>query len=264
MNLKLGKLPPERKMSTPALGDFLPKATDWPAVPPQGWETAVPASSLSMLGNGPAPDNPPQIPNGVGDCACAGMLGLMQAMSYNAGRPLIPTTEDALTLYAQFGFNINAPVDDQGNNPTDQGCVLTDVLSYAQNTGVTIGGTTHKILGFASVDFTSIPLMRYATYLFGGLYLGINCPASAEDTSNWTYVPNSPNEGGHCVVRVGEGAAGGKTRSWGMFIPTTNEFYLKYLDEAYVIVTHDWISQISSKTPTGLDINGLLAAMKGL
>lgn len=262
MAFKYGKKDPKRLMSTPSLSDFLPKAAEWPAVPPQGWEAAVPANALSMLGNGPAPDNPPQIAEGVGDCGPAGMLGLLQAMSYNAGRPLIPTVQDALNLYSVFGFDINAPLVN-GVNPTDQGCVLTDILTYAQKTGVTIGKDVHKIVGFASVDFTSIPLMRYATYLFGGLYLGINCPASAENTANWTYVPNSPNEGGHCVVRVGEGAAGGKTRSWGMFIPTTNEFYLNYLDEAYVICTEDWINA-QGKSPSNIDLNGLIAAMSAL
>jgi hypothetical protein len=252
-NFKYGKKSPKRLMSTPALGDFLPKATEWPAVPAQGWESAVPSSALNVLGN-----------DVYGDCAEAGALGLIQAMSYNAGRPLIPTTQDALNLYsAVTGFNPNAPLVN-GQNPTDQGTALTDLLTYWQKTGITVGTTVHKIIGFASLDITSIPQMRYATYLFGGSYLGINCPESAEqDTSNWTYQAGSPIVGGHCVVRVGEGAAGGKTRSWGMFIPTANDFYLNYLDEGYVVVTEDFINA-QGKSPSNIDINGLLAAMKAI
>jgi hypothetical protein len=250
--MKLGKKAPKRLMSTPALGDFLPKATSWPAVPPQGWEAAVPESALNILGN-----------DLWGDCAEAGALGLIQAMSYNAGRPLIPTTQDALNLYtAVTGFDPNAGP--SGNNRTDNGTALTDLLNYWQKIGISVGGTVHKILGYASIDITSIAQMRYATYLFGGSYLGINCPQSAEDdTSNWTYQANSPIVGGHCVVRVGEGAAGGKTRSWGMFIPTANDFYLNYLDEGYVVVTSDWINA-QGKSPSDVDVNGLLAAFKTL
>lgn len=264
MSFKLGKKAPKRLMSTPSLGDFLPKATSWPAVPAQGWESAVPASALSMLGNGPAPDNPPQIPFGVGCCGPAGALGLAQALSYNAGRPLIPTTMECMALYsAVTGFNLNAPLVN-GQNPTDQGTALIDLLNYWKNTGITIGGQVHKIVGYASIDLTSLAQQRYATYLFGGLYLGINCPLSCqENTANWTYTPGSPIEGGHCVVRVGEGAAGGHTRSWGMFIPTANDFYLGYEDEGYVVITEDWIDA-QGKSPSHIDLAGLVAAAQAL
>jgi hypothetical protein len=250
--MKLGKRAPKRLMKTPALGDYLPKATSWPAVPAQGWESAVPPAALNILGN-----------DLWGDCAEAAALGLIQAMSYNVGRPLIPTTQDALNLYsAVAGFDIT--MGPSGNNPTDNGTVLTDLLTYWQKTGISVGTAVHKIVGFATLDITSLAQMRYATYLFGGSYLGINCPQSAEDnTSNWTYNASSPIIGGHCVARVGEGSAGGKTRSWGMFIPTANDFYLNYLDEGYIVITQDWLDA-NGKTPTGLDLTGLLAAMSAL
>jgi len=63
-------------------------------------------------------------------------------------------------------------------------------------------------------------------------------------------------------VQLGEGAAGGTVNSWGMKIPMSNEFMLGYIDEGYVIVTEDWVNQNSGKTPSGLDLTGLLAAAK--
>ena len=248
--MKLGKKAPKRLMSTPALGDFLPKATSWPAVPAQGWESAVPKSALNILGN-----------DQWGDCAAAGALHLIQAQSYNAGRPLNPSYDDAIKLYsAVTGFDPNAGP--AGSNPTDQGTALTDLLGYWTKTGISVGSTVHKILGYATVDFTSIAMMRWATYTFGGLYLGINCPDKCQqDLTNWNFGPGLPIDGGHCVIRVGEGAAGGQTNSWGLIIPTSNEFYLSYVDEAYCIVTEDWVNA-QGKSPSGLDLNGLLAAMK--
>jgi hypothetical protein len=242
-----GKLPPRRRMGVPALGDFLDKATAWPAVPPQGWEFAVPPTDLSILGN-----------DQVGDCAEAGAFHLIQAQSFNAGRALTPTTADALALYsAVTGYDPSDP-------STDQGTVLTDLLTYWQKTGVAVGSTVHKIVGYASLDISSVPQMRYAAYIFGGSYLGINCPQQCEDdTSNWNFEPGLKIAGGHCIIQAGEGAAGGKIGSWGLWIPATWEFILNYLDEAYVVVSDDWLNA-QERSPTGLDLDGLVAAMKAL
>ena len=242
-----GKLPPRRTVGIPALGDFLDIATTWPAVPSQGWEFAVPASALSVLGN-----------DQYGNCAEAGALHLIQAQSFNARGALIPTTQDALNLYtAVTGFNPNDP-------STDQGTVLTDLLTYWLKTGITIGSSLHKIVGYASLDISSLSQMRYASYTFGGSYLGINCPQQCEqDTSNWNFSPGLPIAGGHCIIEAGEGSAGGKIGSWGLWIPASNGFLLSYLDEGYIVVSQDWLNA-QAKSPTGLDLDGLLTAMKAL
>lgn len=246
--MKLGKLAPKRRLGLPSLGDFLGKVTTWPTVPARGWEFAVPQEALSILGN-----------DQYGDCTCAGAMHLIQAQSYNNGRPIQPTTEEALALYtAVTGFNPHDP-------STDQGAACTDVLTYWRDHGVTAGGQLHKIAGFASVDVTSLAQMRYAAYLFGGLYLGINCPAKCQDhTDNWNFAPGLPIEGGHCIIQAGEGAAGGKMGSWGMWIPASNEFILGYVDEGYVVWSQDWIDLQSGNTPSGVDIAGLALAAQSL
>jgi hypothetical protein len=240
---KGGKLPPVRK--GPALGDFLDKATMWPAVPAQGWEYAVPASALDILGN-----------DQYGDCAEAAALHLIQAQSYNVGRPVNPTLQDALNLYsAVTGFNPNDPA-------TDQGTVLTDLLAYWQNTGITIGSTLHQIEGFAQLDITSMAQLRWAAYTFGGDLLGLNLPGACEQNlANWNYGPGQPTAGGHCVPQLGEGADGGKVDSWKIIIPVSVPFLASYLDEACIVVTKDWLNA-QNESPSGLDLNGLLAAMK--
>lgn len=247
--MRLGKLPPQRPTGMPALGDFLDRATAWPTVPPEGWEYAIPASSLSVLGN-----------DEWGDCAEAGALGLAQAQSYNAGRPLIPTTDDALALYSSLtGFN--AAAGPSGDNPTDQGTVLTDLLTAWQRTGIEIGGVTHKIAGWASVDISSAIQLRYAAYTFGGLYIGLRLPSACQTAMNWNFGPGQDIDGGHCVVILGEGADGVHVRSWGEMIPATWEFLSAYMDEAHVVVSEDWIIAAKEKSPTGLDLDGLVAAL---
>jgi hypothetical protein len=197
------------------------------------------------------------------NCAEAGALHLIQAQSYNAGRPLNPTTAECLALYAEVtGFDPSAGP--PGDNPTDRGTALEDLLLHWQRVGITVAGQIHKIEGFAALDLASVAQQRYATYLFGGSYLGINCPQRCEsDTTNWNFGPGLPIAGGHCVIRAGEGAAGGQTGSWGMWIPTSNLFYRSYQDEAYIVVTPDWLGK-QGKSPTGLDLDGLLAAMRQL
>ena len=249
---KGGKLPPVRKPWHVALTDHLDAAATWPSVPAQGWEFAVPPSELGVLGN-----------DQYGDCAEAGAYGLAQLQSSNAdpADPIVPTTAQALALYAAVtGFNVSDP-------STDQGTVLTDLLTYWQNTGLPVttrSGKTgvSKIVGWASLDISSFAMMRWAAYTFGGSYLGINCPQQCEDdTSNWNFAPGLPIAGGHCIVQAGEGSAGGKMRSWGMFIPASAGFMGAYVDEGYVVVSQDWLNA-QRQSPSGLNLDSLVAAMK--
>jgi hypothetical protein len=260
---KGGKLPPVRLPRHVALSDYLDTAKTWPPVPAQGWEFAVPADEMSMLGNGPAPDNPPQIPNGVGCCGPAGAYGLAQIMSCNShpDDPIVPTTAQVLDFYSDFGFDINNP------DETDNGVVLTDVLDRWKKTGFEV---THRsgrksvsqIVGWASLDISSFALGRWASYTFGGRYLGIQCPEKCEeDTDNWNFGPGLRIGGGHCIDQAGEGSLGGKMRSWGLWIPASTLFMGAYIDEGHIVVTNDWLNA-QNESPTGLDLNGLLAAMK--
>jgi hypothetical protein len=203
-----------------------------------------------------------------GDCAEAGILHLIQAQSVNTGNPLSATTDQALALYsAVTGFDPNAGP--SGNNPTDNGTALTDLLTYVKANGVEMTDSTGKtvtveIVGSASLDISSVGQMRYAAYTFGGNYLGINCPEQCvDDTDNWNFAPGLPIAGGHCISEEGEGAAGGKIVSWGMVIPASLGFLLSYLEEGYVICSKAWVNA-QDKSPTGLDLNGLLAAMAAL
>lgn len=251
-NFKLGKKAPRRLMSTPAFGDFLPKATEWPDVPPQGWEAKVTPADWGMLGN-----------DQYGCCAEAGIMHLVQAQAANVGVQLHATTAQTLALYSAItGFNPNDP-------STDQGTVLTDLLTYIQKNGLEMTDATGKtvtveIVGSASLDITSIAQNRYATYIFGGSYLGIGCPQQCEeDLSNWNFGPGLPLAGGHCIPRVGEGGAGGKIVSWATVIPFSNQFWTSYGDEGYVVLTKAWLSA-QNKSPSGLDLDGLVTAMKSI
>lgn len=258
-NFKLGKLAPKRLLSTPAFGDFLDKATTWPAVNPRGWEYAVPPDKLDILAN-----------DELGDCVIAAMMHYVQAETWNTSNPLTPTKQLTIETYSAITGYDPSQDDGQGNNPTDQGTSWTDALAYWKKHGIPLLDSTgkeviHRILGWASLDLGSIPQQRYACDLFGGTLMGIQCPQSAEDdTSNWVYVPGSPINGGHGINREGQGGVGWHIGSWGLWIPGTWEFSLKLADEDYAVVTPNWVDSKTGQSPSGVDLNGLLAAMKAL
>ena len=259
MSFKLGKKPAVRRLGVPALGDFQDIAKSWPAVKPRGWEYAINPITLDVLAN-----------DTVGDCVVAAMMHYAQVETANTDNPLTPTADLALQVYSAITGYDSSQTDENGNNPTDQGTdYQTQALPYWKSTGIPLldknGNTViHKIIGWASLDVSSIAQQRYACDVFGGTLMGFNCPQSAmDDTSNWTYDQNSPIIGGHGVNRVGQGAAGWHLNSWGLLIPGTWEFSLKLADEDYIVVTPFWLNS-QGTSPSGLDINGLLTAMQTL
>ena len=221
----------------------------------RGWEYAVPAGKLEILGN-----------DLWGDCVCAAIMHFIQTETANVGTPLHGTLEQTLALYSAItGFDPKSGPPD--NNPTDQGTDWLAANQYWQKNGVEVTDATgkvviHKILGFASLDVASIAQMRYASDIFGGLQFGIRCPQSAlQNTKDWQWDPKSPIEGGHGINNTGQGGAGGHIQSWGLDIPYSWQFMLNVLDEAYAIVSPFWLN-MQGKAPSGLDLNGLLAAFK--
>jgi hypothetical protein len=254
MAFKYGKKAPARLSTTLALTDF--QDMTWPPVKAQGWEYAPKPIVLDMLGN-----------DTVGDCVIAAAMHFAQNETANTGAPLTPSRDLALQTYSAITGYDPAQTDDQGNNPTDNGTDFeSQLFPYWTNHGIPLldssGNTVlHKILGFASLDLGSTAQQRYASFTFGGVLWGINCPSSAEnDTSNWVVTPGATIVGGHGVNQMGQGAAGGHLNSWGLSIPFQWSFMRTYADEAYCVVTPQWLSA-QGESPSGLDLNGLLAAM---
>jgi hypothetical protein len=198
------------------------------------------------------------------NCVIAAMMHYAQEETANTSNPLTPTRQLTVEVYsAVTGYDPKDP-------STDQGTAWTDALAYWKKHGIPLldkngKEVIHQIFGWASLDLGSVAQQRYACDLFGGTLMGIQCPRSAEDdTSNWTYVPDSPIVGGHGINRAGQGGAGWHIGSWGLWIKGTWEFSLKLADEDYVVATESWINSETGQSPSGLDLNGLLAAMKAL
>jgi len=253
---KLGLRPKQIPLKCPILSNYLDRAIAWPVVKPRGWEYMVPPDKWGMMLN-----------DQWGDCAEAMAGHFVISTSYNTGHPLAPTDQQVSDFYtAVAGFDPNAGP--PGNNPTDQGTVLSQMLTVWQNDGFPVTDLAtgkiviHKILGFAACDVTSWAQIRWVTDTFGATLKGINCPENFQaNTNNWTYDPNSPIEGGHAILQDSQGGAGDKNISWGLVIPTTLEAELNLMTEAWAVVTESWLNSLGT-SPSGLNLDGLLAALK--
>jgi hypothetical protein len=200
-----------------------------------------------------------------GDCTIAGLLNKFISDSCHTGSVIIPTTADALAAYSAItGFDINAGP--SGSNPTDNGAAMTDVLAYAQNTGITIGGKVYKILAWAQVNINNLIERKVACDLFNGTYGGVNLPASAQtqfvegQQCSFEVVPGDEIEGGHCMFRPGYGSLGEDFVTWAnWFVKASAPWAKTYLEEEYVIITEQMFDEVSKLSFTGLDLATLEA-----
>jgi hypothetical protein len=187
--LGLGKAKPKLDARTPVLGEFmdarlgikLPKNTSW--LPPI---EQLLGNDFGMMGN-----------DTYGDCTCAALGHAIQIWTGTEGPPATLTTAQILDLYWKTGTE-------------DDGRVMFEVLKYVHH---------HGLAGHDFGAYVSVGLRRYshrdvraAIDLFGGCYLGVMLPESAQTQAIWNVV-GDPHKPGPA-----EGAAGAATRSgW----PTT-------------------------------------------
>lgn len=242
MNYRLGKQPPRHDRRTLRLESYL----TLPAVPDAvDWSGAV--SSWPMYLN-----------DQLGDCTCAAAGHMIQCWTANDEFMFTPADSDILSAYkAVSGYDPATP-------STDQGCVELDVLNYWRKTG--IAGRT--IGAFASLRPQSLAHIRAAIYLFGGLYVGLDLPATAEGQDVWDWLSRGADSapgslGGHAVNLVGYDAEGLICITWGQAKRMTWHFWNAYADEAWCLLSPDWLGS-DNRAPVGLDIAALQTDLKAV
>lgn len=212
----------------PSTADWLSQVTEWP-----------------MYGN-----------DRYGDCTFASPGHLIQAWTTYSQGATVTIGEDAVigAYSALTGFTPDNP-------STDQGAYIQDVMGYWRTTG--IGG--HAILAYAAVDVSNLDEVELAIELFGAVNVGVNLPESAMDQFDrgrpWDVVRGSRIAGGHCVP-VGRytdaGTAGDSLAcvTWAKVQPLTQAFWQRYVDEAWIAITEDWVNT-NGTNPLGLDLYAL-------
>jgi hypothetical protein len=250
VRFKLGKLAPKGNYRALKLRNYLHSAA--PVIPAaKAWDAAFKA--WPMDGN-----------DTISDCTTAAMAHMVMLWTAYTGTMVRPTLAQVIAVYSAITGYDPTQTDPNGNNPTDTGAALTDVLEYWRTKGI----AGHKIDGYAQVDPTNLKEVKQAIYLFGGVDTGVQLPQSAEDqTQNgqpWTVVAQDGGIlGGHSVPAFDYTAAGGTVATWGQRQDFTWNWWLKYVDECYVPLSLDWLYK-TGVSPSFLNLAALRTDLAAL
>lgn len=194
--------------------------------------------NIGMLGN-----------DQYGDCVEAANGHIVEEQTFKGqGTEVGVTTAQALAEYSKItGFNPNDP-------NTDQGTMIQDGLNDLKKNGL----ASHKIAAFAQVDTANMTEVKNAVAEFGAVSIGFEFPAFAMDQFNqgkpWdVQSTNAGIEGGHCVLVVGYDANYLYVYTWGAVQKMTYAFWNKYVDEAWVVISEDWVNKATGLDPEGVD-----------
>ena len=232
-NLRLGKLAHRHDPRTLMLARYLEAAL--PQVPP-AWDWAKVSASLipawGMLGN-----------DQYGDCTIAGLAHQVMLWDAQLGNAVTFTDQQVESFY--FGMS----------GGQDSGLVELDVLNKWRQDGF----YGHKLLGFAKVDAAYRPHIEAAIWMFGGAYIGLALPISAQTQEVWDVVPGPDGKagtwGGHAVLLTSFDDDGVTCVTWGMLKKMTWAFLGGYcVTPETRILTADlrWVEAGELKAGDGL------------
>jgi len=187
------------------------------------------------------------------------VANVRQRWTANAGTEVTPPQTSVLKFYEHF---VGTPP------PADAGCDMLSVLKYWRSTGL----DDHKVVGFAALDLKNRVQAENAVLLTGSIYIGVALPEFAVDgdmlTTPWVVPPGGPvgdaapnPANGHCIPAVAYDADGLTVVTWGESKSMSWEFYDAYADEAFAVVSQDFINAETGDTPKGF---GLAALLKDL
>lgn len=238
---KLGKNRPKFDSRTLQFGAYITKSLP---SPPSSVDYGSAVSSWPVMGN-----------DTYGDCTCAAAGHMIEEWTANTGTEKTPSDASILSAYKHFA----------GNDP-DAGASMLDVLKYWRKTG--IGGD--RILAFTQLQPSSAMQAKDSISIFGNCYIGLALPnfavASATNllSTPWVVPPQgatgdaAPNpNNGHCVPAVGYDDRNVYVVTWGSLKSMSWEFYQAYMDEAFAVLSNDWISQKVGTSPSGFDLTQL-------
>ena len=248
MAYKLGKHPPVIDKRTLRFGNYLTAALP---VPPASVNYGQKVPTWPMYDN-----------DKYGDCTCAAAGHLVQNWTANAGTEVTPPGSSVLTFYEHF---VGTPP------PPDEGCDMLSVLKYWRSAGL----NAHKVKAFAALELKNTMQAQNAVYLTGGIYIGVALPnfTTTGDmmTTPWVVPsggpvgdaePNPAN--GHCIPAVAYDAQGLTVVTWGETKLMSWGFYEADADEAFAVVSEDFINSRTGKAPSGFELAAMLKDLQQL
>jgi hypothetical protein len=252
--MRLGRKAIKTDSRTLALGRYMTSALK---PPPAKCDWTKGITSWGMMLNGPEPTEP-QFPNGLGDCTIAGAAHAIQVWSANNGPMVTVPDSSILNYYEQWDGYV------PGEPNTDNGGVELDVLNDWQKNGF----AGNPLLAFADPKTSNLTEVRQAIALFGGVYIGMSLPVTAQTQEVWDVAANGGAKakpgswGGHCVFVPKYDQKTFTCITWGQQKTMTVAFWSKYCDEAHALLSPAWIA--AKGAPNGFNLAQLKADLQAI
>ncbi|MGZ5222124.1 MAG: hypothetical protein ACXWC7_18710 [Chitinophagaceae bacterium] len=239
-----GKLPYVHDSRTFHLSDYLAQEASLKIPKEHHWGNKIAPGKWSDFGN-----------LKINNCTCAAAGHLLMTWSANIGRLKKPTTKSIIEAYTDItGYN---PEKDGIGQPVE----ALKALKYWRKHGI----NGRKITAFAKLDFKNQLELKEAIYLYGGCYVGLNLPKSAEkqynESKKWI-VPRSGTKGigepgswiGHALLITGYTRNELTAVTWGKEIVMSLDFWETYVDESYAVFSADFIKDKQTPTKISEDV----------
>jgi len=233
----LGKLPSRVDPRTLSLSRYVDRDV-LPAPPPE-LDLSERVISWPMFAN-----------DRVGDCTTAAAAHMREAWTAAAAGEPVELSESAV-LAAFDAVKLVDPV------TGEEGAVVLDVLKLWRAAGI----GDHRVGAFARVARDDRDLVLTGAWLFGGLYIGLQLPLRAADQDVWDWSgrldgPDAPGSwGGHAVDVVAYDEGGLTVVTWGALKRMTWAFWGRYCDEAWCVLSVDYLRD--GRSPAGFDLEAL-------
>jgi hypothetical protein len=242
--LKMGKSVARHDPRTLLLASYVTPSLP---TPPASFDISSKVTAWGMMDN-----------DQIGDCTCAAAGHLIMEWTANAGKKAAtPTDKQIVAAYSAItGYNPVTGANDNGANELD-------VLNYWRQTGI----AGHKIDAYMALEPSNHNHIMDSVYIFEGCYIGVQLPISAQaQTQNhqpWSVPPGGPagdgkpgSWGGHAVPVVAYDARGITVVTWGALQVMTWTFWAAYCDEAYAILSKDYLNG-KKQAPQGFGMKEL-------
>lgn len=239
---RLGKLPVRTDVRTLRLRQYVDR-TELPK-PPASIDLTPPVGEWPMYAN-----------DTRGDCTTAAAGHMIEAWTAASAGQAVEVSEAAV-VRAFDAVRLTDPL------TGEEGAIELDVLRYWRKHGI----GDHRIGAFAAVGIRDHDLTHTAAWLFGGLYIGLALPLTAQSQEVWDWTGSlrgaaKPGSwGGHAVDVVRLDAAGLTVVTWGRLQLLTWAFWDHYCDESYCILSTDFLD--AGRAPNGFDLAALKQDLK--
>lgn len=236
--MKLGKKEPKKDLRTLRLARYF--TTTLPAPPDScAWSLMLP--DWGMMAN-----------DALGDCTIAGCGHAIQTWTEVINQRITIPDADIIKYYSLWdGYVVGDP-------STDNGGIELDVLNQWRQQGL----NGHQLLAYAAVNPHDQIEVRQAIALFGGTYIGLSLPISAQNQDVWDVVQTSDGQpgswGGHCVWCLAYDKDSITCVTWGVLKKMTWRFWENYCDEAYALLSPDFLNN-QGIAPSNFDLSTLQA-----